>query len=716
VEHALPEIPSAGKPAIKNYLRLLLASFLALFFELLVIRYISTEIRVFAYIKNLLLIASFFGLGTGMVFAKPPKRLSRVFPFLAAVLFLLAGFAAQLHLTHLPFPMGNYFAFTTFSGNTTWWYLQGAEYIGAVIAILMLVVAFFIVLGGVLGREFRQFAPLSGYSLNLTGSLGGILAFTALCYLGSSPAVWLLVGLIAALPFIWNKPKVILLFLAVIAAIGLNQGHAIWSPYYRVDLIELPPPAGWNRPSAYQLTVNHDYHQKIVDLSPAFMSRYPNVQPNSLAFSTYELPYQVVPTPKDVLVVGAGTGNDVAAALRHGAQHVDAVEIDPAISRIGLRYHPEHPYSSPRVTMYNDDARAFFMKTRKKYDLIVFGYLDSQTLLTSFSAVRLDNYVYTVESFQEARTHLKAGGSLILAFDSGKSFVTDRLFATLSRVFGVPPRAYFTAYDQAGVVLLEGAARDAPVHLNFPDITEYLVQHSQDAVLATDNWPFLYLSSHTIPLAIVLVLIPFLYWCFIVFKARVGWASIRKPGYLHLFFLGAGFLLLETSGVTRLSLLFGSTWVVNAVVIAAFIYMAFSANAFVMVRPLPHWKAYVGLFLSLGLSVMFPFHVLNALPAVQKVLASAVLIGLPVFFSGMVFSRSFRDFANPSEALGVNLLGAVIGGTLENLVMVGGTAILGVLVVMLYALSAVFIWNPQPTTEFAKGVAVLDPGEADSKL
>ncbi len=175
-------------------------------------------------------------------------------------------------------------------------------------------------------------------------------------------------------------------------------------------------------------------------------------------------------------------------------------------------------------------------------------------------------------------------------------------------------------------------------------------------------------------------------------------------------------MLLETSGVTRLSLLFGSTWVVNAVVIAVFIFMAVLANAFVMVKPLPRWMAYAGLFFSLGVSTLFPYHVLDALAAVQKVMASAALIGLPVFFSGMVFSRSFRDFANPSEALGVNLLGAVVGGTLENVVMIGGIAILSVLVVMLYALSAAFIWNPKPTTEFAKAVAVLDPGQADSHL
>ena len=56
-----------------GFLPLFLASFLALYFELIVIRYLSTEIRVFAYLKNLALIASFFGIGLGMVIGKPPR-------------------------------------------------------------------------------------------------------------------------------------------------------------------------------------------------------------------------------------------------------------------------------------------------------------------------------------------------------------------------------------------------------------------------------------------------------------------------------------------------------------------------------------------------------------------------------------------------------------------------------------------------------------------
>jgi hypothetical protein len=74
-----------------------------------------------------------------------------------------------------------------------------------------------------------------------------------------------------------------------------------------------------------------------------------------------------------------------------------------------------------------------------------------------------------------------------------------------------------------------------------------------------------------------------------------------------------------------------------------------------------------------------------------KAVGAGILIALPVFFSGLIFSESFRRVSGPSQALGVNLFGAVVGGTLENSVMIGGTPILGVLAVGLYALSALGI-------------------------
>lgn len=165
---------------------------------------------------------------------------------------------------------------------------------------------------------------------------------------------------------------------------------------------------------------------------------------------------------------------------------------------------------------------------------------------------------------------------------------------------------------------------------------------------------------------------------------------LATPKSAHLFLLGAGFLLLETKAIMDLSLLLGSTWTVNAVVIAAFLCMALLANSVALYRPLPLPAAYAALFVLLALSLVPPYSMFGGLNAPLKVLGAAIVVALPVFFSGLIFSQSFRTTSDPAQGLGVNLLGAVVGGALENTVMIGGTLSLGIMAIVLYALSAVF--------------------------
>ena len=689
--------PRILSPSIRAPIMLFLASFVALYFELVIIRYLSSEIRVFAYLKNLALIASFFGIGIGMIPGKTAVTRKRYFPFVAAAIFLIIAFASPLGLTHVVIPSGDYLTFGDMPNlqNGPWLivfvFLASLEFLIVIPGMMYLLVAFFEALGGIIGEYLGQIEPLRGYAINLCGSLTGALAFTFLSFLGLSPPVWVLVGLFACLPFFFRDRRAVLIFLIIVVALAFAHPHTYWSPYYRIALKELLPPPGWHRTPAIIVTVNHDYHQEIVDLSPEFLRRFPNVEPNRAAKLSYDLPYRIMPHPGRVLVVGAGTGNDVAAALRHGASQVDAVEIDPVIVRLGREYHPEHPYESPRVTVFVDDARAFFRKATQKYDLIVFGYLDSHTLLTSMSSVRLDNYVYTLESFREARQLLTENGILVLGFSSGKSFLGDRIFATLWEAFGSPPRAYFTGADQTGVIYIEGASSQSDSITDFPDITAEFQSHRSSTLLATDHWPFLYLKSRTIPISIISVLALFLYIAVGAVRRKVSLGSNRNSFDMHLFFLGAGFMLLETKGVTELSLFFGSTWVVNAVVITAFLFMGLLANGLVELRPISLRSAYCGLFVSLIVDMIVPYSTFGALRGVERVVAAGILVGLPVFFSGLVFSRSFRDEIKPARGLGINMLGAVVGGVLENLVMVGGTPILGILAIVLYGASAGFL-------------------------
>jgi hypothetical protein len=108
-----------------------------------------------------------------------------------------------------------------------------------------------------------------------------------------------------------------------------------------------------------------------------------------------------------------------------------------------------------------------------------------------------------------------------------------------------------------------------------------------NTAVATDQWPFLYLASRTIPNSILWPLLIFLVAAFYLLQRTVTLPRLASRESMHLFLLGAGFLLLETRGVTELSLLFGSTWIVNAVVIAAFLGMALLANILVMYWSIP---------------------------------------------------------------------------------------------------------------------------------
>jgi len=661
-------------------------SFLALYFELVIIRYLATEIRVFAYFKNLPLIASFFGLGLGMAIGPPIRKLNRIFPFVVAILFLCIALAPVLHLTHVPAPTEDYFMFGQDATLITH-VLQVIRYAVVMLSITSLVIAFFVVVGCVVGDAFSKLPPLTGYAVNLAGSLTGILAFTALSFLRLPPGVWLLIGLLVALPFMYQRAWMVLSFLTVILVVTATQGGTYWSPYYRIALEPYPYPGQLVHPQVYLLTANHDGHQTIFDHSAEAIAGYPPTEFNRSALPRYDFAYELPIRPSEVLVVGAGTGNDVAAALRHGATHVDAVEIDPVIVDLGKQFHHEQPYQSDRVVIHIDDARAFFHKTNKHYDLIVFGFLDSLTVLSSYSSVRLDNFVYTVDSLVEAKNLLRPGGTLILSFNSQRPFLTERLFATMERAFGTPPAAYqLNAFD---IVLLEGAGKDANVSPEFKSLTADLERGVPSAVVATDQWPFLYLTHPTIPKSMLWVLIPFLIGCVFVLHKSIGLQSLADGQGMQFFFLGAGFLLLETKAVMELSLLFGSTWIVNALVITVFVMMALVANFYAMWLPVSRTWAYVLLLAVLAAELIVPYERLNSMPEPAKIFIAGLLIGLPIFFSGLIFSRSFRDVINPGQALGVNLLGAVIGGVLENTVMLVGTHALDILAILLYALAAI---------------------------
>ena len=275
---------------------------------------------------------------------------------------------------------------------------------------------------------------------------------------------------------------------------------------------------------------------------------------------------------------------------------MDAVEIDPKILALGRSRHPEHPYDDPRVSAHLTDARAFMKRTTARYDLILFGLLDSHTQLSDYSNMRLDNFVYTEESFREARALLTPNGIIFIKFQINHFFMGQRLAEMLSRTFGKPPVVFFApssySTDATCFVISPSSQVETaspPIRVcvssSTPSLDRFLPRLPEPprarllpppVAVTTDDWPYLYHQGHWIP-GIFYLLSALVILLAAVFYFQIPEARTRVPS-LFFFSMGAGFLLLETQVVSRLALYFGTTWQVNGIVIAAILSALLLAN------------------------------------------------------------------------------------------------------------------------------------------
>ena len=474
-----------------------------------------------------------------------------------------------------------------------------------------------------------------------------------------------------------------------VVIVGWAGADYIWSPYHKLAVYAINPRAddegqpvkprdipALARTQGFRLAVNDDFFQTARNLSPLGVRMYPD---NTNDLAHYELPYTIGRRYADVLVVGAGTGNDVAAALRHGARHVDAVEIDPAIARIGRIAHPEAPYDDPRVRVIVDDARSYFNKTHNKYDLIVIALLDSHRLFSGMSSVRLDSFVYTVESFREAGSLLKSNGFLCVQHGLGREFMRTRLYYMLAEAFQMPPGSI--------------GPDSAPTFMDGPGLLGYKNRLRQaeapTVVLASDDWPFFYMAGPQMPSEYRMALEAMALLALLCLLACSGgqWRNFNRYSF-HFFFLGAAFLLIETVSVTRFALLFGSTWIVNSIVFAAILLVVLIANLCTSRVDRIHTAAlYLLLAAAVFANLQFPLHRLLSTPLGPRLLAAMALMGAPILFAALIFARSFRETTTPELAFAANLLGSVVGGLTEYSSLVIGFRYQLAIAFIFYALS-----------------------------
>ena len=142
---------------------------------------------------------------------------------------------------------------------------------------------------------------------------------------------------------------------------------------------------------------------------------------------------------------------------------------------------------------------------------------------------------------------------------------------------------------------------------------------------------------------------------------------------------------MESSAIVRLALIFGSTWVVNAVVFSSVLLTIFLANFMVFKKRAPSIRvAWVGLSLFILLNYFLPIPVLFEVGITLRVILCGLLIGIPVFFAGVCFSSLFEKEPVTGYPLGINLIGAMAGGMIEYTSMLGGMRIVWLIILIIY--------------------------------
>jgi hypothetical protein len=640
---------------VPERLRLLCLSFLVLFVELALIRWTGSNVVYLSYFSNFVLLGSFLGIGVG--FLRANSRLN-LFPLAPVTLGLLVVFVHHFHV-QIDRSGGQLIYFGTFTrtGLPIWATLP---------VVFVCTAAIMALIAEETARTFARFEPLEAYQIDISGSILGIAAFSLLSFLGLPPIAW---GGVVAVVFLLLLPRRLVAVPAVVAlAVFLfaleresqpswtNPIALSWSPYYKIHVERLGP-------QRYGVSVNGIPHQ-IISSAAARRRTEP------LYYTPYE---RIGRKPGDVLIVGAGTGTDVAIALAHDARHIDAVEIDPRLYELGKELQPDRAYQDRRVSVHITDGRAFLERTKKKFDLILFALPDSLTLVSGQSSLRLESYLFTIEALRTAKAHLEPGGAFAMYNYYRTQWLIDRLAGTLQKAFGSPPCIDTTGGDFA-------ALSDGGVTCT----TRWSHDGRSVPAPATDDHPFVYLRTSTIPAFYLYTLALILAAALVGVRVAGGPFRQMRP-YLDLFFMGAAFLLLETKNVVQFALLFGTTWFVNALVFGG-ILLVVLASIEVAKRLRVHRPAllYGALLVSLVVAWAVPQHDLLRLSWELRLPAAIALAFAPIFCANLLFAERFKDVGSSTVAFGANLLGAMVGGLLEYASLVIGYRSLLIVTALLY--------------------------------
>jgi hypothetical protein len=330
-------------------------------------------------------------------------------------------------------------------------------------------VPFFLV-GIIISAAFNAFASVAGrlYAADLIGASAGALLVVLFLVLTGGEGATLIVGLISAIggtifSRIAKNPKktvMSLIFIAfAISLIFLNHVTQIfaiptdptaqkdlpiylrdhpeskivkteWNSFSRIDVVE---GGTGGEGLVAKVFIDGGAGTNIISWDGNIESR------QELSTWMQYLPFKMMQDPK-VLVIGSGGGRDVVASLVSGSKDITSVEINPIIYETVKSYGDRagNVYSHEYVRSYVDEGRSFITRSSEKYDIIYVPFVDTWASVSSGGLSVSENFLYTLEGFQQYYDHLTERGKIVTVrwLIDAPRFITT--YAKLLEQNGIP--------------------------------------------------------------------------------------------------------------------------------------------------------------------------------------------------------------------------------------------------------------------------------------
>lgn len=304
----------------------------------------------------------------------------------------------------------------------------------------------FFFVGLVIASAFNAFAHIAGklYFADLIGaSLGSLLVVGALTFIGGESTALLVgvIGTIAAIIFAYVSKSKKMLAIST-AFLILSSGFFVANNFTQIFAIPTDPTAqkdlpiylrehpgthvvktAWNSFSRVDVVEGSKGDEGLVakifidggaGMNVVRWDGDINSRKELTTWMQY-LPFRLIDEPK-VLVIGSGGGRDVLAALASGSKDVTSVEINPIIFNVVSEYGSKagNIYKQPYVKAHVDEGRSFVTRSDEKFDVIYIPFVDTWASVSSGGLSLSENYLYTMEGFQEYYNHLSDRGVVVV--------------------------------------------------------------------------------------------------------------------------------------------------------------------------------------------------------------------------------------------------------------------------------------------------------------